>query len=178
MQLTPVMERYVLHWGEMGARWGVTRSVAQIHALLYLSPDPLTAEEISETLSLARSNVSTSLKELQGWGLVRLTHVFGDRRDHFLALSDTWEILLVITEQRKHREIDPTLAMLRDCVEAERAGPSTDPRVMARIENMLRFIEALNTWYEQVKFLPNATLAALLKMGAKVARLVGKSKAR
>jgi DNA-binding transcriptional regulator GbsR (MarR family) len=178
MQLTPVMECYVLHWGEMGARWGVNRSVAQIHALLYLSPEPLTAEEISETLALARSNVSTSLKELQGWGLVRLTHVFGDRRDHFLALSDTWEILLVITEQRKHREIDPTLAMLRGCVESEQATPTTDPRVMKRIENMLRFIEALNTWYEQVKCLPNTTLAALLKMGAKVARFVGKSKAR
>ena len=178
MQLTPVMERYVLHWGEMGARWGVNRSVAQIHALLYLSPNPITAEEISETLALARSNVSTSLKELQGWGLVRLTHVFGDRRDHFLALTDTWEILLVITEQRKHREIDPTLAMLRGCVESERAEPATDPRIMARIENMLRFIEALNSWYEQVKRLPNATLSALLKMGAKVARFVGKSKAR
>jgi DNA-binding transcriptional regulator GbsR (MarR family) len=178
MQLTPVMERYVLHWGEMGARWGVNRSVAQIHALLYLSPNPITAEEISETLALARSNVSTSLKELQSWGLVRLTHVFGDRRDHFLALSDAWEILLVITEQRKHREIDPTLAMLRECVDAERAGPPTDPRVMVRIENMLHFMEALNTWYEQVKYLPNATLTALLKMGAKVARFVGKSRVR
>jgi DNA-binding transcriptional regulator GbsR (MarR family) len=176
MQLTPVMERYVLHWGEMGARWGVNRSVAQIHALLYLSPQPLTAEEISETLSLARSNVSTSLKELQGWGLVRLTHRFGDRRDHFEALADTWEILLVIAEERKHRELDPTLAMLRHCVETEERDPATDPRVMKRIRSMLRFVEALNGWYEQVKCLPNPTLAALLKMGAKVARFVGKSK--
>src|SRR5215470_2262031 len=120
MRLTPIMERYILHWGEMGTRWGVNRSVAQIHALLYLSSTPLTAEEIADTLGLARSNVSNSLHELQGWGLISLTHLFGDRRDHFEAKTDLWELLLTIVEERKRREIDPTLAMLRQCMlEAE-----------------------------------------------------------
>jgi DNA-binding transcriptional regulator GbsR (MarR family) len=109
MKLTPVMEKYVLHWGEMGTRWGVNRSIAQIHALLYLSPQPLTAEEIADTLSIARSNVSTSLKELQGFGLVRMTHLLGDRRDHFESIKDNWEMLTLIIEERKRREIDPTL---------------------------------------------------------------------
>ena len=116
MKLTPVMERYVLHWGEMGARWGTNRSIAQIHALLYLAPQPLPAEEIAETLSIARSNVSTSLRELQSWGLVRVTHNLGDRRDHFESQQDLWQMLTVIVEQRKRREIDPTLTMLRQCV--------------------------------------------------------------
>ena len=120
MRLTAIMERYVLHWGEMGQRWGVNRSVSQIHALLYLSSQPITAEEIADTLGLARSNVSTSLKELQGWGLVSLTHLMGDRRDHFEAKKDLWELLLTIVEERKRREIDPTLTMLRQCMlEAE-----------------------------------------------------------
>src|SRR5215470_13198356 len=117
MHLTPVMQRFVLHWGEMGTRWGVNRTVAQIHALLYLSPAPLPADEIAETLSVARSNVSTSLKELQSWGLVNVAHVMGDRRDHFTARTDTWEMLTTIVEQRKRREIEPTLAVLRECVQ-------------------------------------------------------------
>jgi len=116
MHLTPVMKRFVLHWGEMGTRWGVNRTVAQVHALLYLAPAPLPAEEIAETLSVARSNVSTSLKELQSWGLVNVAHVLGDRRDHFVARSDTWDMLLTILEQRKRREIEPTLNVLRECV--------------------------------------------------------------
>src|SRR5258707_9697010 len=116
MELTPVMQRYVLHWGEMGARWGVNRSVSQIHALLYLSPKPLTAEEISDTLSIARSNVSTSLRELQSWGLITAAHVLGDRRDHFQARKELWDIVTRIVEERKRRELDPTLAVLRQCV--------------------------------------------------------------
>src|SRR3569833_63978 len=115
MQLTPIMERYILHWGEMGARWGVNRSVAQIHALLYLSAKPLPAEEIAATLSIARSNVSTSLKELQGWGLANMVHVLGDRRDHFETEKDVWKIALTIIEQRKQRELDPPLGTLEQC---------------------------------------------------------------
>ena len=116
MNLAPVIEKFVLHWGEMGTRWGVSRTVAQIHALLYLSERALHAEEIAETLSVARSNVSTSLKELQGWGLVKMVHVMGDRRDHFMALQDITDLFRVIVEQRKRREIDPTLSLLRECV--------------------------------------------------------------
>jgi DNA-binding transcriptional regulator GbsR (MarR family) len=174
MKLTPVMEKYVLHWGEMGTRWGVNRSIAQIHALLYLSPQPLTAEEIADTLSIARSNVSTSLKELQGFGLVRMTHLLGDRRDHFESIKDNWEMLTLIVEERKRREVDPTLALLRECVAEAEADKSTDPEVKARIERMLTFVDTLSTWYEQVKALPKPTLVALMKMGSKVARFVAK----
>ena len=174
MRLTPMMERYVLHWGEMGQRWGVNRSVAQIHALLYLSPEPITAEEIAETLGLARSNVSTSLKELQGWQLVSLTHVLGDRRDHFESRKDLWGLLLTIVEERKRREIDPTLALLRECMAEAEADKATDPEVKARIERMLTFVDTLAGWYDQVKALPKPTLVALMKMGGKVARFVAK----
>src|SRR5919199_754648 len=113
--LTPVVQRFILHWGEMGARWGINRTVAQIHALLYLSQKPLDAEEIAETLGVARSNVSTSLKELLGWGIVRVVHVMGDRRDHFESLKDVWEMFRIIIDERKRREVDPTVAMLRTC---------------------------------------------------------------
>src|SRR5205809_5478297 len=114
--LGPVQQKFVLHWGEMGTRWGINRTVAQIHALLYLSPKPLNAEEIADTLGVARSNVSTSLKELQGWGIVKLTHVLGDKRDHFESIKDVWEMFRVVLDERKKREIDPTLKMLRECM--------------------------------------------------------------
>lgn len=172
MNLTPAMERYVLHWGEMGTRWGVNRSVAQIHALLYLAPGPLPAEEIAETLGIARSNVSNSLKELQSWDLVKVNHVLGDRRDHFTSIKDTWEILNRVVEGRKRREIDPTLTMLRDClIEAETDG-KTDPGARARIAEMLYFVEDLSAWYEQVRRLPQPTLRKIIKLGARIAQAV------
>ena len=177
MRLTPVMERYVLHWGEMGARWGVNRSVAQIHALLYLSPRPLTAEEVADTLALARSNVSTSLRELQGWGLVSLSHALGDRRDHFEAKTDLWDLLLTIVEERKRREVDPTLTMLRQCVLEADDDKETDPEVKARIARMLTFLETLANWYAQMRGLQKSTLVALMKMGARVAKAAGLVKA-
>jgi DNA-binding transcriptional regulator GbsR (MarR family) len=177
MRLTPIMERYVLHWGEMGARWGVNRSVAQIHALLYLAPQPLTAEEIADTLALARSNVSTSLRELQGWGLVSLTHVMGDRRDHFEAKTELWEMLLTIVEERKRREVDPTLTMLRQCVLDAEDDKETAPEIKARIERMLTFLETLANWYVQMRTLQKSTLVSLMKMGAKVAKVLKLTKA-
>jgi len=176
MQLTPVMERYVLHWGEMGTRWGVNRTVAQIHALLYLSSKPLPADEIAETLSVARSNVSTSIKELQSWGLVTMTHVLGDRRDHFDAKSDLWELLTTIVEERKKREIDPTLSMLRQCMLDAEFDQATDPAVLRRIEEMHTFMQELTDWYEDVQRLPKSTLSTLLRMGSKVARIAGGKK--
>lgn len=173
MKLTPVMEKYILHWGEMGTRWGVNRTVSQIHALLYLSPTPLAAEEITETLSVARSNVSTSLKELQNWGLIRVTHVMGDRRDHFESIKDVWEMLLIIMEERKRREIDPTLTMLRECVlESETSKDGTDPEVKARIKRVLEFLETLSTWHNQMSKLPKSTLVSLMKMGSKIAKFI------
>ena len=121
-ELPAVEQKFVLHWGEMGTRWGINRTVAQIHALLYISPKPLHAEEIAETLGVARSNVSTSLKELQGWGIVKLTHVLGDKRDHFEALKDVWEMFRIVLDERKRREIDPTVALLRECAAQARPG--------------------------------------------------------
>src|SRR6478752_7681882 len=126
MTLTPVMEKYILHWGEMGTRWGINRTVAQIHAMLYLSPKPLHAEEIADTLGVARSNVSTSLKELQSWGIVRVAHVMGDRRDHFESMKDVWEMFRVILDERKRREADPTLQMLRQSVAEAKKGGAAD----------------------------------------------------
>ena len=173
MDLTPVMQRYVLHWGEMGQRWGVNRSVAQIHALLWLSDEPLNAEAIAETLGIARSNISTSLKELQGWNLVRLVHVEDDRRDHFEARHDPWDMLLTIVEGRKRREIDPTLEMLRACADEAEADPDTPPSVRARLRGMQMFMEQVNGWYEQMRQVPRPTLQKLVNLGAKVSSLLG-----
>src|SRR5205809_1410868 len=120
--LSPVQQKFILHWGEMGTRWGINRTVAQIHALLYLSPKPLPADDLVDTLGVARSNVSTSLKELQGWGIVKLVHVMGDKRDHFESMKGVWEMFRVVLDERKRREIDPTLRLLRECIaEAEKA---------------------------------------------------------
>jgi len=175
MKLTPVMTRFILHWGEMGTRWGVNRTVSQIHALLYLAPGPLAADEIVETLSVARSNVSTSLKELQGWGLVTVEHVMGDRRDHFTARSDPWEMLVAIMEQRMRRELEPTLHVLRDCVQELDQDRDTPKEAKVRIENMLGFLTSVTTWFEQMLELPKATVLTLMKLGAKVASFVPKS---
>jgi DNA-binding transcriptional regulator GbsR (MarR family) len=175
MHLTPVMKRFVLHWGEMGTRWGVNRTVAQVHALLYLAPTPLAAEEIAETLSVARSNVSTSLKELQSWGLVTVAHVLGDRRDHFVARSDTWEMLLTILEQRKRREIEPTLNVLRECVAEMEKDRNTPSEVKARIDGMRDFLTDVTEWFDQIVKLPRATLASVMKLGATIGSLVPRS---
>ena len=174
MKLTPVMEKFIVHWGEMGTRWGVNRTVAQIHALLYLSSKPLNAEEISETLGVARSNVSTSLKELMSWGLVRVSHVLGDRRDHFESMKDMWEIFNCVVEERKKRELDPTLTLLRQC-ELEAAQESETPEeIKARIRNITEFLETLTGWYEQMSRVPKPTLMKLMKLGSKVTKILGK----
>jgi DNA-binding transcriptional regulator GbsR (MarR family) len=172
MDLTPAVERYILHWGEMGQRWGVNRSVSQIHALLLVAARPMTAEEISETLSMARSNVSTSIRELQSWNLVKVVLELGDRRDHFQAMGDLWEMFLTIVEERKKREIDPTLTTLRHCVLEGREDGRTPPEALARMEEMLKFLETMTAWYEDVRKLPRATLMGLVRLGGRIARLV------
>ena len=174
MKLTPIMEKYILHWGEMGSRWGVNRTVAQIHALLYLSTEPLTADEIVETLGVARSNVSTSLKELHTWGLVKIVPVLGDRRDHFASLGDIWDIFEVIIEERKRREIDPTLSMLRECVIESKDDTRTPDEIKKRIKNTLDFMEMLTTWYEQMTKVSRPVRMQVLKLGAKIQNLLGK----
>src|SRR5499425_2244180 len=137
-KLTPVAQKFILHWGEMGTKWGINRTVAQIHALLFISPAPIPADDIAETLAVARSNVSTSLRELQGWGIVRVVHVLGDRRDHFETAKDVWEIFRTVSGERKRREIDPTLRVLAECVqEVKAAGPAGDAFTRERLEEML-----------------------------------------
>lgn len=176
--LPPAVERFVLHWGEMGAVWGTNRSIGQIHALLYLSDRPLTAEDIADTLGLARSNVSNSLKELQGWGLIRRAHVMGDRRDFFVAETDLWEMVTRIAEGRKAREIDPTLEMLRTCA-AEAEGDRRLPRVaVERIAAMRDFVEMVDRWALDIKRVPRAQLTALMKLGSAIVRLLPGKRAK
>ena len=170
MTLHPTVERIVLHWGEMATRWGVSRTVSQIHALLYLSDRPLPADEIADTLSVARSNVSTSLKELQGWGLIRVIHVMGDRSDHFEAIQDITQLFRVIADERKRRELDPTVAMLRE--EAAKDDGNTPAHVRQKLKATLSFLELLTKWYEDMKGLPHPMFLAVLKLGARVQRFL------
>lgn len=174
MKLTPAMERYILHWGEMGSKWGVNKSVAQVHALLYLSDEALTADEIVETLGIARSNVSTSLKELQSWDLIVPSSVMGDRRDYFSAKTDLWEMLLTIVEGRKRREIDPTISMMRKLVIEAREEADLPKAARKRMEKMLDFMESTSGWYDQMSRLPKPVLTKLMKMGSKVSKVVKK----
>ncbi len=173
MTLTPLTQKFILHWGEMGTRWGISRTVAQVHALLYLSPKPLNAEEIAETLGVARSNVSTSVKELQSWGIVRLAHVMGDRRDHFETMSDVWEMFRVVMDERKKREADPTLHLLRELTAAAEKKGEADAHVRERLNDMRQFFELMTQWYEQTRQIPTPAVMKLCKMGDKVAKLLG-----
>jgi DNA-binding transcriptional regulator GbsR (MarR family) len=171
MNLTPVSQKFILHWGEMGTRWGVNRTVSQIHALLYISGKPMHAEEIAETLGVARSNVSNSLKELQAWKLVRVAHIMGDRRDHFETSLDVWELFRTVVRERKEREFDPTITTLRECL----ASPDfkhEDKAAQKRITETLALMETVTTWTDEMLRLEPSTLMKLLKMGASVQKLV------
>ena len=173
MKLSDIQQRFILHWGEKATKFGFNRTVSQIHALLYLSPRPLQAEEIAETLSVARSNVSNSLRELQGWGIVRVVHVLGDRRDHFASMADVWEMFRVIIEERKRREIDPTLVLLRACLAESGKGKSEDRHSRQKISEMLAFLESMAGCYDEVRGLPTTALVQFVKMGGKVKKLLG-----
>jgi DNA-binding transcriptional regulator GbsR (MarR family) len=172
--LTPVAQKFILHWGEMGTRWGINRTVAQVHALLFLSPQPLPADEISETLAVARSNVSTSLRELQGWRIVRVVHVLGDRRDHFESIKDVWEIFRIVSEERKRREIDPTLNVLAECVREVKSNPQGDAYTRERLETMLEFLTAMTGLFEEIIRMPTGALKGVVKLRGKVITLLGK----
>ena len=176
MIMTDSTKQFILHWGEMGTRWGVNRTVAQVHALLYLSPEPLTAEDIAEALSVARSNVSTSLKELQNWNLVQVDSRIGDRRDFFQTSADVWTLVLPVVEQRVEREIVPTLTMLRRCAIQAQAERPAQPRVTARIIAMQNFMEELHGWYRQIKTLPIGSLRSLIRIGGGITRILPKGR--
>jgi len=177
MKLSDVAQRFILHWGEMGSAWGVNRSVAQIHALLFFHGEPLHAEDICETLSLARSNASNSLKELLSWKLIRTTQVLGDRRQYFETSSDVWDLFRTIIKGRKEREFDPTVQMLRELTEtAEFAKESRGAQ--QRVQDTLKLMNSLESWADEMLRLTPETMEKLLHMGAKVQKLLrGKSKA-
>jgi DNA-binding transcriptional regulator GbsR (MarR family) len=170
--LPPVVQQFVLHWGNLGDRWGVNRSVSQIHALLYVSERPLTAEDIADTLGIARSNVSNSLRELQSWDIIRAIPVLGDRRTFFIAETDLWTLVTRIAAGRKARELDPAAAALRDCVAAAEQDKSVGPVVAKRLADMLEFVERTGRWYDQMLKLPKSQLATLMKLGGGVVRFL------
>ena len=173
MTLTSVEQKFILHWGEMGTRWGINRTVAQAHALLFLSPKPLHAEEIANTLSVARSNVSTSLRELQGWGVVRVVHVLGDRRDHFESLKDVWEMFRIVGQQRKHRELDPTLHVLHECMDNLKGAGASSAYTRERLEEMLEFLTISSSLFDEVVHLPPSTLKGMAKLRGKLKTIFG-----
>ncbi len=173
MKLSDSTKKFILHWGEMGSRWGINRTVAQIHALLYLSPEPLNAEEISATLAVARSTVSAGLHELQGWGIVNVVHVLGDRRDHFETPHDVWAMFRVILDQRVQRELEPTLRALQETLEELDRSGETDTHAREKLSQMLDFFETTLALYDKVHNMPLETILRLMKMGDLVSRLQG-----
>ena len=171
MKLNPIAQRFVLHWGEMGSKWGVNRTVSQIHALLFLAGKPMPADEIAETLEVARSNVSNSIKELQNWNLIQLVHVMGDRRDHFETSTDVWALFRTVVSERKQREFDPTISVLRDCLASSDLSKE-EAAVQQRIKETLVLMESLSTWGDQMLKLDPATLMKVMKLGAKIQNLL------
>lgn len=174
MKLTPTQQKFILHWGEMGLRWGINRTVAQIHALLYLAPRPLNAEEICDALAVARSNASTSLRELQNWGLIKNSHVLGDRRDHFECVTqDVWEMFRIVLDERKKREIDPTVEVLDACVRQAEQGGKGEEVTRERLAAMRDFFQMMSGWYDQIDALPTHGVIKFIKAGERVRKLFG-----
>ncbi len=171
MTLSPITERFVLHWGEMGSRWGVNRTVAQIHALLFVSGHPMTAEDIADALGVARSNVSNSLRELGNWNLVRVTHVMGDRRDFFETSGDVWELMRIIVRERKLREFDPTVALLNETL-ADPSFAKEPPDVQKRIKETGALMRDLSGWTDDMLKLEPSILVKLMRLGSKVQRFL------
>jgi DNA-binding transcriptional regulator GbsR (MarR family) len=176
MELSTTLTRFVLHWGEMGTRWGVNRTVAQIHALLYITGRPMHAEEIADTLQVARSNVSTSIRELQGWKLVRLVHIPGDRRDHFETSTQVWELFRTVVRERQQREISPTIAVLQELL-ADPAISKDPAAAKLRIKETLELLQTLTAWSDEMLRLDTETLTKVLRLGARIKKLLGREAA-
>ena len=174
MTLTPAAQKFVLHWGEMGQAWGINRTMAQVHALLFIAPTPLDAEEISSLLDVSRSNVSTSLRELITWGVVKRVHIIGDRRDRFEALKDVMETFRVIMAERKRREMDPTIALLEHCVHEAKLSDSDERYTREQLEKMLDFTRMVTTWYGHIDNLSTPSLLRLFRGGSTFAKIFGK----
>ncbi len=174
--MPPAMTRFILHWGDLGGQWGVNRSVSQIHALLYLSEQPLNAEQIADTLGIARSNVSTSIKELLNWQLIHRVPMLGDRRDHYAAETDIWEMVTRIARGRKAREVDPAEAALRAATAEADGDHAVSPVARERLHAMLDFVTTMSRWHDEMLRLPKSTLMTFIKMGSKVTRFLGRDK--
>ena len=174
MKLSRVQQKFILHWGEMGTRWGINRTVAQIHALLFVSEKPLNADDLVQALGVARSNVSTSLKELQGWGIVKRVHVLGDKRDHFESMKDVFEMFRVVLDERKKREIDPTISLLRTCVTEAARDRETDEYTEKKLRELAEFLDTGATCYRQLRQWPTQTLARFMKTSDKIQKLFGR----
>ena len=171
--LSPIQQKFILHWGEMGTRWGINRTVAQVHALLFISPRPLNAEDLVQALGVARSNVSNSLRELQGWGIVKRVHVMGDARDHFESMKDVWEMFRVVLDERKKREIDPTQRMLGECISEAGKDKATDEYTQQKLTELADFFDTTTAWYGQIRQWPTGALAKFVKAGDKIRKLIG-----
>ena len=171
--LAPIARKFILHWGEMGVRWGINRTMAQVHALLFLSERPLNAEEICDALDLARSNVSVALRELQGWGIVKVTHLEGDRRDHFESMKDVFEMFRVILKERRSREVDPTLKLINDCLEDGGKPRAADAHIRERLEDMKAFFDLATVFAAQMDRVSTPSLVKAGKMGDKALRALG-----
>jgi DNA-binding transcriptional regulator GbsR (MarR family) len=176
VQLPPAVQQFILHWGNLGDRWGVNRSVSQIHALLFVTDRPLTAEVIAGTLGIARSNVSNSLKELQAWDIVRAVPVLRDRRTFYVAETDLWTLVSRVAAGRKSRELDPAAAALRECLAMAEGDMHVNPIATRRLREMLDFVERTGRWYDQMIRLPRAQIFALMKLGAGVVRLLDRGR--
>ena len=166
--MNPVIEKLVLHWGEMASRWGISRMVAQIHALLYFSPKPLSADEIVGALGVVRSHVSNSLRDLQSWGVVKKVHVIGDRREHFQSIKDVWQLFEILLDERKRREMDPTLKVLREAQALVNDGAKAEAYTQERLKEMLEFFELMDSWFGEIRRLPLRSRIKLVKLGAKI----------
>ena len=171
MQLPDLSQRFVLHFGEMGSRWGINRTVGQIYALLFVSERPLNADEIAETLDFSRSNVSMGLKELGAWKLVRMQHLPGDRRDYFSAPEDVWAIFRTLAEERRKREIDPTLSLLRDALLAQPESAS-EQYAQQRMREMHDLIELATQWFDDIQRMPSEDVRQLMQLGGAVQKLL------
>ena len=167
-ELPSAIQKFILHWGEMGTKWGINRTVAQIHALLFTSEVPLNAEQICEALGVARSNVSNSLKELQNWGIVKVVHLAGDRRDHFESMKDVYEMFRVILHERKRREVDPTLRILNECMDEAQIAKAVTPYAKDQIAQLLEFFELSSEFYAKMDKVPTKVAVKTLRAGDKL----------
>lgn len=171
MKLTPLVQTFVLHFGEMGSRWGINRTVGQIYALLYLSPTPLHAGDIADTLGFSRSNVSMGLKELASWRLIRLKHLPEDRRDYFTTPDDVWDIFKTLAEERRKREVEPTLSVLRDAL-LEDATNDADRHAQQRMRAMHDLIELVTRWMDDLQNMDPRSLERLMRFGSRLLKLI------